>query len=164
MAESGQNYEKSEEYLTRAKDVIQEIQRKFLLQSIVNKANAKINIIDFVKNHWFGIIIWGIIIFFFIKIDIFMVNTVMLNKRLEKLTKEQETISSMMKQSQIDYYKNSILDKETFIKNAEESEKRQEEIKDEITMTNKKLSKNAQKFEKVKESIVGKLKKIGIIR
>lgn len=150
-----ENYEKSEEYAFLARDAVQELRSEYLLQSILNRANAKFDFLGFLRSNWLALIIWLFFIGFFVWVIMFMLRTIFLNKRLEKLSSEETALVDMVKQLQLDYYRDHIVDKDSFVRNSKEFEKRQEELSEEISLAKQALEAVALKYRNLKDSVFG---------
>ncbi|MBN1156740.1 hypothetical protein JXA85_03930 [Candidatus Woesearchaeota archaeon] len=149
---SFENYEKSEEYLVKAKSLASKIEQKHLFTSMLNRAKMRLNIVEFLKKNWWKIIVLLVIASAVAVTTYNLLLLKSLERNLENLRKEQHTITEMTKTLQLDYFKHKTIDNETYKEGYSDFDRRMSRIKEEIPLTEekkKKIEERIKNFRKI---------------
>jgi len=145
-----ENYDKSEDYLARARASIEEAEQAHIFATILNKAKMRFNPILFIKKNWTYIIMMIIIGGIVIRVGGLFLILKQSEQRLAKLQKEQEAITELTKKLQEDYFREKVIDKETYTAENSNFEKRSTQISEEIPMLIIKIKEKHDKLAKMR--------------
>lgn len=152
-----ENYERSEEYLSQAKTSIEETEQAHIFTSILNKARAKFDLVGFLKRNWLKTIIILALLYAAVKAAMLIIRLKLDEKKLDSLKKEQAAIIDLTKKLQMDYYKHNVIDKETFLAESDNYEKRSTAISGEIPLLESSIKEKKEKIYKLREITINRL-------
>ncbi|MBN1793048.1 hypothetical protein JW826_05180 [Candidatus Woesearchaeota archaeon] len=154
-----ENYEKSRDYMDRAKSLIEEIEKEHLLTTLINKSKAKYNPVKFLKENWLYIILGVLMLRFFTKVSMSAGKIAVYEHQIRKLEREQEVIIELMRGLQEEYYLTKEIDKDTYEAEKANFEQRSSEINKEFPVLTAKIKKEQDKLAKVFSFMIRSKKK-----
>ncbi|MFH2020366.1 MAG: hypothetical protein ABIJ34_03065 [archaeon] len=128
------NLDLAYEYVGKANISLNNEERKFLVSSIISRANKRYGIVDFLKDNFFLLIFAAIIVILLLKWAVLKVQLKSAIKSMETLSNEKSTIKNMQKKLQQEYYKSINIDNRTFSKLSDAYAKRADYIERQIPM------------------------------
>ncbi|MFH0869551.1 MAG: hypothetical protein V1866_00660 [archaeon] len=147
-----ENYEKSEDYLARAKASLAEAEQANIFATILNKAKMRFDPISFLKKNWLSLILAILIGGIVIKVGGLFLVLKKSEQKLAKLKKEEEAITELMIKLQEEYFKEKIIDKDTYAAENNSFEKRLTQISEEIPLLIIRIKEKREKLAKMRMS------------
>jgi hypothetical protein len=141
-----ENYEKSKSLAEETQKALKDIEQKNLVSAVFAKANAKFNIIQFLKDNWIYIILFSLLGYFTIRIVIFFSGYFTLERRIKSLSAERKAILRQIRNIELGYFKKDTIDKQTYLGQRESYESR-------LNYIEVNLPKSEQEFEKKKKRL-----------
>ncbi|MFH0874675.1 MAG: hypothetical protein V1859_01970 [archaeon] len=145
-----ENYEKAKQHLNSSNRMIEELTQKYFFTRVLNSANERFNSVSFFKKYYLQMLFFCAFSALFFYVSTQFVSFFMAKGKLALLKKENNVVNDMMVKLQEDYFKDAVIDKDTYLDKFHELEKRRAHIEEEVPRLEEYIMEKESKFNSLK--------------